>query len=127
MFLCVFLSIKRFKSGYKLIDTQNLFFGFCLGFFIFIVSVLLSIALLYGESLLIYHHSKFMHFLVWQSLFLGLYLLCFLAQNVYKLWGKTRGYSQKKVYGMVFVIGAIALMLNFLPYVVEFFKRLGVL
>ncbi len=122
--LCVFLDIKRFKSGYKIMDIQNLFFGFCLGFFIFILSVLLSIALFYGISLLFSSHGAFLHFLILQSLFLGLYLLYFLAQNVYMLWGKIKGYRQEKVYGIVFVVGTITLMLNFLPYVVEFFKRI---
>lgn len=119
--LCVFVSIERFKrhkSG------QNFIIGFSLGFFIFILSVLASIALLYGLSLLFSSHRAFLRFLVKESLVLGVFLLYFVARNVYGLWGKTKGVAQNKVYYLVFMFGSVALVLNFLPYVVEFFKRI---
>lgn len=118
--LCVFVSIERFKR-HK--GGQNFVIGFGLGFFIFVLSVLTSIALLYGLSLLFSSHKAFLRFLVKESLVLGLFLLYFFARNVYKLWSKVKGVAQNKVYYLVFVIGSVALVLNFLPYVIKFFKR----
>lgn len=119
--LCVFVSIercKRHKSG------QNFVIGFGLGFFIFVLSVLASIVLLYGLSLPFGSHKAFLQFLVKESLVLGLFLLYFFARNVYKLWSKVKGVAQNKVYYLVFGVGGVALVLNFLPYVIEFFKRI---
>ena len=122
--LCVFVSIERFR-GHKILNGQNLILGFGLGFFIFILSVLASIVLLYGLSLPFGSHKAFLRFLVKESLVLGLFLLYFFARNVYELWGKAKGVAQNKVYYLVFGAGGVALVLNFLPYVIEFFKRIG--
>lgn len=121
---CVFVSVKKFKRWHKTLNIQNLFIGFSLGFFIFIVSVLASMALLYVLYLLFSSYKAYLHFLVIVSLVLGLFLLYYFSQSMYMLWGKMKGYKQEKVYSMVFLIGSIALVLNFLPYVVEFFKRI---
>ena len=68
-----------------------------------------------------------MYFLIVESLALGLFLLYFFAKNIYvllNLLGKVKKRTQEKIYCLVFIIGGIALVLNFLPFVVECFKRL---
>lgn len=81
--LCVFANIvasaERLKR-YRALDGQNLIVGFGLGFFIFILSVLVSLILLYGLSLLFNSYKAFLYFLIVESLALGLFLLYFLQK-----------------------------------------------
>ena len=124
--LCVFASAERLKR-YRALDGQNLIVGFGLGFFIFILSVLVSLISLYGLSLLFNSYKAFLYFLIVESLALGLFLLYFFEKNVYvllNLLGKVKKRTQEKFYCLVFIIGGIGLVLNFLPFVVECFKRL---
>lgn len=78
--LCVFASAERLKR-YRALDGQNIVVGFGLGFFIFILSVLVSLILLYGLSLLFNSYKAFLYFLIVESLALGLFLLYFFAKK----------------------------------------------
>lgn len=78
--LCVFASAERLKR-YRALDGQNLIVGFGLGFFIFILSVLVSLILLYGLSLLFNSYKAFLYFLIVESLALGLFLLYFFCKK----------------------------------------------
>ena len=119
LIFCFSISIRNFIHA-KQINTHNIFFGFCFGFFISVISAIVSIVIMYVLSIFFETTKSFLCAMIAESILLAFIMLSLLGNTFYTFYRNV----PKQIFFIVwFFGGSLALSINFWYYLVAFIER----
>ena len=119
LIFCLSISTINFIHT-KQINTHNIFFGFCFGFFISVISAIVSIVIMYVLSMFFETTKSFLRAMIAESILLAFIALSLLGKIFYIFYRNV----PKQIFFIVwFFGGSLALSINFWYYLVAFIER----
>lgn len=119
LLFCFSISIINFIHT-KQINMHNIFFGFCFGFFISVISAIVGIVIMYVLSMFFETTKNFFCAMIVESILLAFIVLFLLGKIFYTFY---RNISKQIFFIMWFFGGSLALVINFWYYLVAFIER----